>query len=207
LFLVHEIFVNAAYFFETTNPRPRIVDCGANIGMAVLFFKAVRPEAEVIAFEPDPTAFARLVQTVTANKLSGVQLENAAVGNRDGMTAFYLNRSDAGGLTASTSPAWGGTTRQEVRSVRLSALLREPIDFLKMDVEGAEYDVVHDLIDTGAIRWVRETVIEYHELAAKPNAMPVMREALRSSGFDVRVTPMQHQTGIIRARRRERIGA
>src|SRR5262245_45483539 len=50
LFLLHEIFVNAEYEFSSANVCPRIVDCGANIGMSVLFFKALYPDAEILAF-------------------------------------------------------------------------------------------------------------------------------------------------------------
>ena len=188
LFLIHEIFVNTAYTFESSNPRPRIVDCGANIGMAVLFFKTFRPDAEVIAFEPDPITFARLVRTVEVNGLRDVRLENAAVGDKDGTVAFYWQPIGSGGMTASVEPSWGGDTRQEVRAVRLSTWIQEPIDFLKLDVEGAEYDVVRDLIDTDAIRWVREAVIEYHALTARPDGVSQMIEVLQAAGFDVRAT-------------------
>ena len=203
MFLVHEVFVNAAYAFESSNPRPRIVDCGANIGMAVLFFKAFRPDAEVIAFEPDPTAFARLARTIEMNGLRNVRPENAAVVDKDGTVALYFNPSASGSMTASIDPAWGGEARQEVRAVRLSAWIQEPVDFLKLDVEGAEYDVVRDLIDTDAIRWVLDAVIEYHELATRPDGVSRMVNALQAAGFDVHVTEEggASSMGIIRARR------
>ena len=203
LFLIHEIFVNAAYLFDSPNPRPRILDCGANIGMAVLFFKAFRPDAEVVAFEPNPMAFARLVRTIDVNRLRGVQAENVAVADKDGTIALYSSPSDPGSLTGSIDPAWGGGAGREVRAVRLSARIREPIDFLKLDVEGAEYDVIRDLIDTDAIRWVREAAIEYHELDTKQDAVPRMMTALQAVGFEVSVTATDaaHRVGLIRARR------
>jgi FkbM family methyltransferase len=203
VFLVHEIFVNAAYVFDSPNPRPRVLDCGANIGVAVLFFKKFRPDAYVIAFEPDPTAFAHLVRTIQVNGLRCVQAENVAVSEKEGVVAFYGDASDPGSLTSSLKPSWGGDARQEVRAVRLSTWIREPIDFLKLDVEGSEYGVIRDLIDTNAIRWVREAAIEYHELDAKPDAVSRMTRALRASGFEVRVTAAdaQHRIGMIRARR------
>src|SRR5512139_2849374 len=79
LFLVHEVFVNGAYAFEPPTCRPRIVDCGANIGMSVIFFKSLYPDAEVLAFEPDPRTFARLKENVEANRLAAIRLVNAAV--------------------------------------------------------------------------------------------------------------------------------
>lgn len=203
LFLVHEIFVNAAYAFDSRNPHARVVDCGANIGMTLLFFKAFCPDAQVIAFEPDPFTFAQLVKTIEVNGLRDVQAGNAAVGDRDGIVAFFNSALDPGSLTASTDPAWGGNTRQEVRVVRLSTLLREPVDFLKLDVEGAEYEVVQDLIATGAIGWVLEAVIEYHELPAQSNGGRRLTSALEGAGFEVTIVaadPAQ-RNGVIRARR------
>ena len=204
LFLVHEIFVNAAYDFTTPNTRPRIVDCGANIGMAVLFFKAVRPEAEVIAFEPHPVTFARLLDTIHSNGLHNVHAENAAVGGTDGTGAFYSQPSDHGSLTGSVDRSWGGDERLEIRTVRLSGWIREPVDFLKIDVEGAEYDVIDDLIETDAIRWVREAAIEYHDLETKPGRLTRMTTALEAAGFHIRVTIADARTrvGLLRARRK-----
>jgi FkbM family methyltransferase len=139
--------------------RYAVIDCGANIGMSVLFFKAFKPDAEVLAFEPDPMTFAGLLQNADRNGLRNVRAENAAVGDRDGTIALYRSSTDPGGLTGSIDPSWGGQQRQDVRVVRRSALLRQPVDFLKLDVEGAEYEIVADLISTGAIQWVLETMM------------------------------------------------
>jgi FkbM family methyltransferase len=133
LFLVHEIFVNGAYEFTSPNGRPRVLDCGANIGAAVLFFKAFRPDARVIAFEPDPTTFVHLSRTIAMNGLKDVQAEEAALGEVDGAATFYYSESDPGSMTASVKPSWAGDTRREVRVVRLSSFVKEPVDFLKMD--------------------------------------------------------------------------
>lgn len=202
LFLVHEIFVNGAYAFSSRNSRPFILDCGANIGAAVLFFKTVYPDARVIAFEPDPTTFARLARTIAANGLKDVRVEQAAVGEADGTAVFYYSQADPGGLTASVMPSWGGDARQQVRVVRLSSFVKEPVDFLKLDVEGAEYGVVEDLVDTGAIRFISEAVIEYHDLDSEPDALPKMLETLRGAGLEVTCTPADtRHTGLVRARR------
>lgn len=203
LFLLHEIFVNAEYDFLARTSRPRIVDCGANIGMALLFFKARYPHAEVLAFEPEPETFGRLARTIESNGLESVVAEQAAVTERGGTVTLYRDTSDAGSIVASIDRAWGGRVGTEVRAVRLSDRVDAPVDFLKLDVEGAEYGVMRDLVSTGAIRWVREAVVEYHELADEPDAGARMMEALRTAGFDVSVRPAPDgsPTGLIRARR------
>ena len=180
------------------------MDCGANIGMAVLFFKAVRPDSEIVAFEPHPVTFARLVETIDSNGVHDVHAENAAVGDKDGTAAFYTHQSDRGSLIGSLDRSWGGDERLEIRIVHLSGWIREPVDFLKIDVEGAEYDVIDDLIETDAIRWVREAAIEYHDLDTKPGRLTRMTKALEAAGFHIQVTPAAAGTrvGLIRAGRK-----
>src|SRR5690242_10249467 len=53
-YLYREVFAEREYWFATDSPRPVILDCGSNIGMAILFFKSLYPEAEIFAFEPAP---------------------------------------------------------------------------------------------------------------------------------------------------------
>ena len=66
-------------------PEPHIVDCGSNIGMAVLFFKALYPRASITAFEPENATFQQLRVSVERNMLSEVTLINAAVGEKTGL--------------------------------------------------------------------------------------------------------------------------
>jgi hypothetical protein len=56
-FLSQEIFGWGAYMFKSHSREPVIFDCGSNIGMSVLFFKAVYPHARITAFEPDPGTY------------------------------------------------------------------------------------------------------------------------------------------------------
>jgi FkbM family methyltransferase len=182
LFLVHEVFVGAAYAFRAATPRPVVLDCGANVGMSVLFFKLQHPDARVVAFEPEPAAFARLRRMVEENGLAGVELHEAAVGGEEGTIDFY---GEAGSITASADPAWGGSEARRVAAVRLSRFVTGPVDFLKLDVEGAEYAVVDDLARTGALAQVRQAVIEWHEVATEPRGPERLMEVLRGAGMEV----------------------
>jgi FkbM family methyltransferase len=195
LFLLHEIFANAEYAFRAAGPRPRIVDCGANIGFSVLFFKKTHPGAEILAFEPQPTTFARLRKTVEENGLGGVELRQAAVAGEAGTLMLY---GEPGGIEVST--AWGHGEPTEVPAVRLSDHVTGPVDFLKLDVEGAEYGVIDDLVRTGAIRHVREAVIEFHAEAAGPGATARLADTLRAAGFTVTGDPTPAR-GLLRAKR------
>src|SRR4051812_20368364 len=153
LFLLHEIFVNAEYEFQTLASRPHIVDCGANIGMAVLFFKAMHPNADVLAFEADPLTFTHLTRTIESNRLTSVATEQVAVTGEGAPVTLFRSRSDPASITASVHQSWGGDEGEQVPAIRLSDRIAKTVDFLKLDIEGAEYGVVDDLVETGAIRW------------------------------------------------------
>ena len=49
-----EIFIQELYRFETSNPAPVIIDCGANCGLSVVYFKQLFPAAKIVAVEADP---------------------------------------------------------------------------------------------------------------------------------------------------------
>jgi len=203
LFLVHELFVNGAYAFDATQRNPRIIDAGANIGLSVLFFKSRYPDARILAIEPEPGTFAHLQRVLATNGLGDVALVNVAVGDPPGVAVFYSDPDTGGSISASLVPALGGAQRQEVPVVRLSTLIDGPVDFLKLDVEGAEYAVVRDLIATGQIALVREAVIEYHPVATEPDEPANLMRALREAGMTVEVesTNAGARTGVLRARR------
>ena len=84
-----EIFVPHVYRFTPTRPDPLIFDCGANIGMAVHYFKWMYPRARIVAFEPDPATFELLKRNVETNGLQNVELYCEAVGGAPGTVPFY----------------------------------------------------------------------------------------------------------------------
>ncbi len=72
---------------------------------------------------------------------------------------------------------------------RLSDFVDGPVDLIKLDVEGAEGDVLDDLIETGAIAHVRTLVLEYHNyLAPGESAMGAFLERLATHGFEYRLS-------------------
>lgn len=161
--LFTEIFVKAEYFFRTDNPRPLIIDCGSNIGMSILFFSALYPDAEIIGFEPGEQAFRQLQNNIRANRLGEhVVVHNMAVGGADGPIEFYYDPDDPGSLLMSTVRQRMPKEARQVMCARLSTVVDREVDFLKLDVEGAENAVLNDLYETGKLALVKQMVIEYH---------------------------------------------
>lgn len=104
-YLYREIFVRQVYRLETTNPEPFILDCGANLGMASLYFKFLYPKCRVRCFEPDPSTFQLLQTNVDHNRLHDIELFNVALWDRDGTIDFFSDPAVPGSLLMSTSAA------------------------------------------------------------------------------------------------------
>lgn len=148
--LWNEIFRVNQYIFSCKTDTPFIIDCGAHIGMSVLYFKRRYPHAQIIAFEPNPYTFQVLEQNINQNHLQDVQLVNAAVGDTDGEIPFYVRQGST--ITwgdTSLKGAIVGSERQwdtiSVQSVRLSSYITKPIDYLKLDIEGMEETVLREI--------------------------------------------------------------
>jgi FkbM family methyltransferase len=171
------------YRFEAKCPAPFILDCGSNIGMSILYFKHIYPKARIIGFEPDPAVFNYLTENVTRNKLQDVKLVQAALANKDGVSNFYSdgkNSSHLAGHDFLGLPQ--GWQNYEVPCVRLRSYLTEPVDFLKMNIEGSEWEVLLDSAD--CLRQVQEMIIEYHHVPSFPRTLHKILELLYSQGFE-----------------------
>jgi FkbM family methyltransferase len=166
-FLYREIFARQNYYFRARSDSPVIFDCGANLGMATLYFKWLYPKARIEAFEPDPDTFSLLERNVRGNRLRDVVLHNCAVWDENGNIEFFVDPAVPGSLLMSTDRSRLTGQCIQVPSQRLSGFVQGPIDFLKLDVEGAEHRVLCDLVTSGAIGLVREMVIEYHHHIGK----------------------------------------
>lgn len=160
--LYHDIFARQIYLFRTASKPPVIFDCGANIGMATLYFKWLYPEARIEAFEPDPGTFELLQNNVRRNGLTDVTTHNCALWDKSGNIDFFIDPLVPGSLGMSTDPLRLNGKRIQVPSRELSEFVQGPVDFLKLDVEGAEDRIVDDLVSSGKINFIREMVIEYH---------------------------------------------
>jgi FkbM family methyltransferase len=116
------------------------VDVGANVGwFSILAAKLVGPEGRVVSIEASPLLAAELVRNIELNRFPNVRAENAAAGSAPGWVDIVHGPAEHTGLTR----VHQGTS---VRRDTLQALIGEDdlsrVRLLKIDVEGAEYDVI-----------------------------------------------------------------
>lgn len=161
--LFREIFVQQSYKIELSSLRPRIVDVGSNIGLSVLFFKWMYPNAEITAFEPAPDSYDFLQKNIMVNGLENVFTHNYAVHDFDGVTAFYKSRNRLASVSNSLVDSGDtNTVKTEVECRRLSHFLDERVDLLKIDAEGAELNIWSELEKERKLNMISNAIIEYH---------------------------------------------
>ena len=187
-----EVFFDGAYVFDAGTDCPLILDCGANIGVATLFFKHFYPKARIYAFEADPTTARTLQKNIVQNGLEGVTAYNLMLSNSEGVHPFYVGADLEGSLQMSALPDRLSDSRQIlVNAGRLSSYIEGPVDLLKLDVEGSEFDVMTDLRETGKIDQVRRMVIEYHHKAGRqPSCMSKFLQILEDEGFEYQISAL-----------------
>ena len=175
--MLDEIFVRENYKFNCQSEPPTIIDCGANVGISVLYFKKLFPNAVIHAFEPDPDVYKKLIQTIDSNGLKNIYTYQAAVWIKDEELVFEAEGS------------WGGHIRDDqnavgmkVKTIKLDSLLDRHVDFLKIDIEGAETDVIMQSKELIA-KNVSKLFFEWHSLANTPQRLGEILSFFEKHGF------------------------
>jgi len=164
--LFDQIFIWREYATKIHSETPLIIDCGSNIGLSVIFFKREYPLSRIIGFEPDAESFGFLKENIQRNKLSNIKIYNSAVYDVAGTINFYsdLDRKSFVGMSATKRLTEKNLRLKvsKVPSVLLSDYFLEPVDLLKMDIEGSELKVIRELHYKRKLCFVNQMFIEYH---------------------------------------------
>lgn len=178
LYMFEEIFLQGEYALETPLDPKLILDVGANVGFASVWFANRYPNAKIIAVEPDPSNAAVLRKNVdpypNVRVIEGaVWWESTTVALDDqGDKSGIQVRAGDGGVRAMTIPELAGTSR---------------IDILKLDVEGAEKELFEH--DPAWLANVGVLMIELHD-RFRPGCSKALYSALVHHDF----RELRHQT-------------
>jgi len=134
--------------FALVRPGMTVLDIGANIGVHTLHLaKLVGETGRVLAFEPNPVASEELHRNIALNQVKNVTMLKVALWERDGDKTFHFpeNGMEAMGGLLNTS-RFKVAYEAKVETARLDTILArldvQKVDFVKIDVEGAELPVL-----------------------------------------------------------------
>jgi FkbM family methyltransferase len=176
-----KIFRQRVYDFRSGNDSPRIIDCGGSIGLSAIWFRMRYPACSITVFEADPATVPVLEANLIAAGLDDVEVVPAAAWKNEGLVHFRADGADGGAVSM-------GLSDPEVPAARLADRVTAPVDLLKLDVEGAEYELLQDLHDAGALDNIRRIVAELHLRADNRTRLPPLLVQLADAGFEYTLT-------------------
>lgn len=177
LHAIKEIFVEEIYLFKTTNDVPLILDCGGYIGISALFFKLQYPHAKIIVFEPDSKNFKLAKENIESWKYKDIELYQKAVWTNNDYIEFYESNS----MASSVHPLGTKGNLVKIPAIRLKDFLEQKVDFLKIDIEGAEYEVMLDIKNN--LSNVEKMFVEYHGYYNEMNKLNSILNILTEENF------------------------
>lgn len=176
-----EVFRGLIYKFNSNNPKPYIIDCGANVGLSLIYFANEYPDAKIIGFEPDPQIFKYLEGNISHfNKKNNVEIVNKGIWNEEGYVSFKMEGADAGRISFDYDKK-AFNDEINIETVKLSKYINEPVSLLKLDIEGAEINVLREV--EHKLHFVENIFVEYHSFSEKKQELQVILDILSNNDF------------------------
>lgn len=176
------------YFFEEEFLLPfpkdsklKIYDLGANMGIASLYFKKKFPNSEIVAYEADPAICKYLHENIRQNlneqQAKDITINCQAVWIEDGQVEFEEEGADAGSVVS------GLATGKKIPAVNFRRVIEQEsiIDFIKMDIEGAEHEVIKAM--GASLKKIKSLFIEFHFKEEGKQELDVLLKTLVDYNF------------------------
>ncbi|MEI7652768.1 MAG: FkbM family methyltransferase [bacterium] len=197
--LMTEIFIANEYYFHSRKKDPVIIDCGANIGLATLYFKSLYPASKIYAFEPDEAAFHMLKENIENNKLQDISVFKEGLSDSEKDAFFSLDL--AKGSVINSLHRQNPGEKQKIHLIRLSDFIKKHelthVDMLKVDIEGEEIALFHDLVANNCLKFVQDILVEYHHnIPGQKSALGRFIQLFEAEGYFVQIKTSPFPVGM-----------
>jgi FkbM family methyltransferase len=179
-----------------------VFDVGAGLGDFAISVARACPHSTIYAFEPFPESFALLQENLRLNQTQNVRAFPHAIGAQAGPTALHLISPEAVQHTTVSQSDRPGSDVQ-VSSITLDQVFSQfqlaRCDYLKMDCEGAEYDILFNTSET-TLQKIKHVCLEYHDGVTEFSHRDLV-QFFERHGFRVKQTPnpAHRQLGFLHA--------
>lgn len=173
-----EIFSEDIYKFSSVKEDPLIIDCGSNMGLSIIYFKKLYPKSTIIGFEPDEKTF-NILEKNTRDYQNTVTIHKEAVWTENTELTFFAEGSLAGSMIVDVA---NKNIKRKVKAIDFKKYLDQKIDFLKIDIEGAENYLIYDIKDY--LFNVSKIFIEYHGIIGEKQNLGNILNLLTEEGFE-----------------------
>ena len=177
-----------------------IIDIGSHVGMFSILCSQKFPNSKIFTFEPDKDNFKNQIKHMKMNKIKNVFSNNCAVSNITGEQEFFINDSDFAGHSLIKK----SNKSVKIKSIKLEDILQEnkikKCDLIKIDCEGAEYDIVMDMTEKD-LNKIENFCIEYENLNNVKYTIKDLVEKLQSNNFIVQLKKISENSGYLFAKK------
>ncbi len=177
---IDQLLIRRLDDFIADQAQPVILDCGANIGFSVLNYKRQYPSASITAFEADPKFIPYLRNNLVRNGAGDVSVVEAAVWVEDGEVTWFPEGMDGSKIVHDRRVA---DDLVRVPAVDLAKYLKQSVDLLKLDIEGAEYRILDHI--KADLSNVKNVLVECHLDQTNILGLSSLLEVLVNAGFKV----------------------
>lgn len=202
--LIQEDYTPAGFNIEHADT---VIDIGGNIGCFAVLAAKRASAGRVLVFEPDGENYRLLCRNIEGNELSNVVAERVAVVGKAGTRTLF--KAPHGPLHTTIPQRLAESVGAEsVKAITLADIFDRfgvrTCDFLKLDCEGAEYDILYNT-PPDYLKRIRKIVLEYHAQSEKQTTAGKLAAYLESHGFEIVdfTDFVGFDAGFLKARRNE----
>jgi len=204
-FVVVDNFYLKEYLKESEiKPTDIIVDIGSHIGSFSVFCSQYAKK--VISYEASPLNYKLFVENIRLNSIKNIDAHNIAVYSKKCKINFFHDKENTGGNSLFLK---NQKQKMQINAIPLSQIIIDrklnKIDFLKMDIEGAEYDV---LLNTPKkyLNKISKIALEYHDYLPTNHNVQELKNFLEKNGFEVKIIAWPiisqiYKSGLLKATR------
>lgn len=210
---ITEVFDDKVYdpkwFTLDKNSVKTIIDIGSLIGAFTLWAHQSFPNASIYTYEPNPDSFELLCKNIDLleNNKGRIHPFNCAVWSENSIMTLYRSKDNTGGSSIVFDPTiYFESSKEESVNVKTQSItdiidsISKPIDIMKLDCEGAEYEILFSL-DKSKLNSIQHIVMEFHNPYNEESKVKDLVKYLRENGFIVQVPLDMNVLGYIYAKK------
>ena len=176
-----------------------IIDVGAHIGLFALFASQFCKNGKIFCYEPIKENYKILIENIEMNQIQNIFPNNLAVTKETSRVKIFLNDDQSGHSMFIQNKNFVEVDSKSLSDIFIDNGIKE-CDFLKLDCEGAEYEIVESL-SSDLFTKINKTAIEYHMVDTKPELLEQLINKLKQFSFSVHTRPLFVDIGFLFAKK------
>ena len=172
-----------------------IIDVGAHIGLFALFASQFCKNGKIFCYEPIKENYKILIENIEMNQIQNIFPNNLAVTKETSRVKIFLNDDQSGHSMFIQNKNFVEVDSKSLSDIFIDNGIKE-CDFLKLDCEGAEYEIIESL-PSDLFTKINKTAIEYHMVDTKPELLEQLINKLKQFSFSVHTRPLFVDIGFL----------